>query len=64
MTSDDITNLNIDPNQQSVYRCLCLDYLNYFLPFDNPASMIPPQFPFKVLSSIPNQKQSSTSRYA
>lgn len=65
LTSDDFSNVNIDPNEQSVYRLLCLDYLNYFLPLDNSASMVLPQLPFNVLSTltIPNQKQYTSPRY-
>lgn len=65
LTSDDILNVNIDPNEQSIYRLLCLEYLNYFLPLDNSASMVLPQLSFNVLSTltIPNQKQCTSPRY-
>lgn len=65
LTSDDISNANINPSEQSVYRLLCLDYLNYFLPLDNSASMVLPQLSFNVLSTItiPNQKQCIIPRY-
>jgi len=63
LTSDDISNGNNDSNQLSVYKLLCLDYLKFFLPLDNSASMILPQIQFNVLSPIPNQKQNTTTRY-
>jgi len=63
LTSDDISNGNYDSNQLSVYKLLCLEYLKFFLPLDNSASMILPQIQFNVLSPIPNQKQNISARY-
>jgi len=63
LTSDDISNSNYDSNQVSVYKLLCLEYLKYFLPLDNSASMILPQIQFNVLSPIPNLKQNTSTRY-
>ncbi|XP_001945260.2 sphingomyelin phosphodiesterase 4 [Acyrthosiphon pisum] len=60
LTSDDISNGNYDSNQLSVYKLLCLEYLKFFLPLDNSASMILPQIQFNVLSPIPNQKQNTS----
>lgn len=61
LSTDD--NMNVDPNQQSVYRCLSEEYLNHFLPLDSPASMVPPQLQFSVLSTVSSQKQQcATSR--
>ncbi|KAL4136038.1 hypothetical protein QTP88_007609 [Uroleucon formosanum] len=59
LTSDEISNGNYDSNQLSVYKLLCLEYLKFFLPLDNSASMILPQIQFNVLSPIPNQKQNT-----
>lgn len=63
LTSDEIFNDNYDANEQSVYKLLCLEYLKFFLPLDNSASMILPQIQFNVLSPIPNQNQSTSTRY-
>ncbi|XP_025191971.1 sphingomyelin phosphodiesterase 4 [Melanaphis sacchari] len=59
LTSDDIYNENNNSNEQSVYKLLCLEYLKFFLPLDNSASMILPQIQFNVLSPIPNQKKNT-----
>lgn len=56
LTSDD-TDFTSGLNEQSVYKLLCMDYLNFFLPLNNSASMILPQLQFKILSTIPGQKQ-------
>jgi len=63
LTSDEIFNDNYDANEQSVYKLLCLEYLKFFLPLDNSASMILPQIQFNVLSPIPNQSQNTSTRY-
>jgi len=63
MTSDDIYNDNVDSNEQSVYKLLCLEYFKFFLPLDSSASMILPQLQFNVLSPIPNKKQCTNTRY-
>ncbi|XP_026817917.1 sphingomyelin phosphodiesterase 4-like [Rhopalosiphum maidis] len=60
LTFDDIYNENNDSNEQSVYKLLCIEYLKFFLPLDNSASMILPQIQFNVLSPISNQKQNTT----
>lgn len=60
LTSDEIFNDNYDANEQSVYKLLCLEYLKFFLPLDNSASMILPQIQFNVLSPIPNQNQNTS----
>lgn len=61
LTSDEISNGYVDSNRVSVYKLLCLDYLKFFLPLDNSASLILPQIQFNVLSPIP--KQNTTTRY-
>lgn len=63
LTLDDISTGNIGSNEQSVYKLLCLEYLKFFLPLDNSASMILPQLQFNVLSPIPNQKQYTNKKY-
>lgn len=60
MTSDNVLNSNI--NESSVYKLLCLDYLNFFLPLENSASMILPQLNFSVISTISIQKPRTSSR--
>jgi len=62
LTSDDISSGNYDSNQLSVYKLLCLEYLKFFLPLDNSASMILPQIQINVLSPIPNQKQNISTK--
>jgi hypothetical protein len=60
---DDFSNYHVDLHETSVYKSLCLDYFGYFLPLQNFASMIQPQLTFNVLSSVPNQKQYTRTRY-
>lgn len=60
---DDFSNYHVDSIDPSVYKSLCLDYFGYFLPLQNSASMIQPQLTFNVLSSIPNQKQYTRTRF-
>lgn len=60
MNSDNVLNLNM--NESSVYRLLCLDYLNFFLPLKNSASMILPQLHFSTISPISIQKPCINSR--
>ncbi|XP_050527603.1 sphingomyelin phosphodiesterase 4 [Daktulosphaira vitifoliae] len=56
---DSINNV-IDSNEQSLYRYLCLEYLNFFLPLENSAAMVPPQLQYNVLSSMQSQKPFSS----
>lgn len=51
LTSDDISSSNLD-EPQSVYKLLCLEYLQFFLPLDHSAAMILPQLQFNVLSTM------------
>lgn len=57
LTSNDILDFNNHSNEQSVYRLLFINYIKYFLPLDNAASLILPQLQLKVLSTFSNQKQ-------
>lgn len=63
LAADDILDFGVQSSEQPVYRLLCIDYLKFFLPLDNSASMILPQLQFNVLSSIPNQKLCTNPRY-
>lgn len=63
LATDDFSNYNADSNDPSVYKSLCLDYLGYFLPLQNSASMILPQLKCNVLSLTPNQKPYSRTRF-
>lgn len=62
LTSDDITSSDFNNDEQSVYKLLCIDYLNFFLPLDNSASMILPQMQLNVVSTIQDQKQYTSPR--
>lgn len=62
LTSDYTTSSDFDNGERSVYKLLCIDYLQYFLPLENSASMILPQLQLNVVSTIQNQKQSASPR--
>lgn len=58
LSSDDIININDNPNEQSVYVLLCLEYFRSFLS----STFTIPQLQFNVLSTISNQKQYRSAR--
>ncbi|VVC29694.1 Sphingomyelin phosphodiesterase 4, partial [Cinara cedri] len=57
LTENDVSYLDDIKQESSVYKLLCLNYLQYFLPLENSASKILPKLPFNVLSTNTNQKQ-------
>ncbi|XP_050439212.1 sphingomyelin phosphodiesterase 4 [Adelges cooleyi] len=60
LVKNDNLSTDIDPSIESLYRYLCLEYLNCFLPLENSAAMVPPQIQFNVLSTMQQQKPYSS----
>lgn len=63
LTENDISYLDNNLNESSVYKLLCLDYLHFFLPLENSANNISPKLHFNVLSTNTNYKKCTSPRY-